>query len=384
MIENGLFYLVSIISLVAIALWIEKRLNWRIFSYLPVIVLLYIITMILANIGIWSSSGEINSLYKDFKSYLLPAMILVLLLGSNIKAISLLSKSLIGVFVLSSFSIALGFILAYLIFSPYLPQDAWRTLAALCGSWMGGTVNMVAIGDALGVTEEQMGFALIADSLNYTIWVSLLLLLIPFAPLFNKWTNASMVNFEQIVATPTITPKKNRWHIQIIGMIAIFLVAKMILWLASLLPQIDFFSQTTWVVLISTTIAIIGSLFAWARYLPLWLGKPLLYLLIALIASQASLGSFTQAPLYIAFGTTVLVVHLVLMLLFAKIFKLNLFSLGVASLANIGGVASAPILAGAYAQNLVPIGVIMAMMGYIVGTFGGLAVGKILFFIASY
>ena len=269
MIENGLFYLVSIISLVAIALWIEKRLNWRIFSYLPVIVLLYIITMILANIGIWSSSGEINSLYKDFKSYLLPAMILVLLLGSNIKAISLLSKSLIGVFVLSSFSIALGFILAYLIFSPYLPQDAWRTLAALCGSWMGGTVNMVAIGDALGVTEEQMGFALIADSLNYTIWVSLLLLLIPFAPLFNKWTNASMVNFEQIVATPTITPKKNRWHIQIIGMIAIFLVAKMILWLASLLPQIDFFSQTTWVVLISTTIAIIGSLFSWARYLPL-------------------------------------------------------------------------------------------------------------------
>jgi len=108
------------------------------------------------------------------------------------------------------------------------------------------------------------------------------------------------------------------------------------------------------------------------------LGNILLYLIVALIASRANFGELTQAPLYIVAGFVILAIHGVLMVIFTKLFKLDPFSLGVASLANIGGVASAPILAGAYSQALIPIGVLMAMMGYILGTFGGLAVGKIL------
>jgi NADH:ubiquinone oxidoreductase subunit 2 (subunit N) len=91
----------------------------------------------------------------------------------------------------------------------------------------------------------------------------------------------------------------------------------------------------------------------------------------------------TSIPLYILAGFVIITIHVIIMVIVAKLFKLDLFSLGVASLANIGGVASAPILASAYSKALIPIGVLMAMMGYIVGTFGGLMVGKILEMIAG-
>ena len=104
----------------------------------------------------------------------------------------------------------------------------------------------------------------------------------------------------------------------------------------------------------------------------------MLYLIVALIASRANFSELTEAPLYIIAGFVIIIIHARIMLLFAKLFRLDLFSLGVASLANIGGVASAPILASAYSKALIPIGVLMAMMGYIVGTFGGLMVGKVL------
>ncbi len=89
----------------------------------------------------------------------------------------------------------------------------------------------------------------------------------------------------------------------------------------------------------------------------------------------------TQAPIYILSGFTIILIHATLMVIFAKIFKINLFSIGVASLANIGGIASSPILAGAYSRALVPIGVFMAMLGYIIGTFVGLFISKILYLI---
>jgi uncharacterized membrane protein len=109
----------------------------------------------------------------------------------------------------------------------------------------------------------------------------------------------------------------------------------------------------------------------------------MLYLIIALIASRANLAELTQAPLYIALGLMILLFHGLIMLVMAKWLKLDLFTCGVASLANIGGVASAPILAASYSKSLIPVGVLMAMIGYIVGTGGGLLVGKVLSFIAS-
>ena len=153
--------------------------------------------------------------------------------------------------------------------------------------------------------------------------------------------------------------------------------------LASYMPTTSYLTTTTWVVIMATLSGIVFAMTPLAKISGgSQLGGMILYLIVALIASRANFTELTEAPLYITAGFIIIAIHASIMILFAKLFRLDLFSLGVASLANIGGVASAPILASAYSKALIPIGVLMAMMGYILGTFGGLMVGKILEMIA--
>ena len=153
---------------------------------------------------------------------------------------------------------------------------------------------------------------------------------------------------------------------------------------AALLPTTSFLTTTTWVVIIATLAGIVMAMTPLAKTSgSSALANIMLYLIVSLIASRANFTELTEAPLYIMAGFVIITIHVAIMVLFAKLFKLDLFTLGVASLANIGGVASAPILASAYSKALIPIGVLMAMMGYILGTFGGLMVGKILEIIAQ-
>ena len=104
----------------------------------------------------------------------------------------------------------------------------------------------------------------------------------------------------------------------------------------------------------------------------------MLYIIVALIASQSDFSNIAQAPIYLLSGLLIMLIHLIIMLLLGKLFKYDLFTLGVASLANIGGMASAPMLAAAYNRALIPIGVIMALIGSFLGTYFGMIVAKIL------
>ena len=112
------------------------------------------------------------------------------------------------------------------------------------------------------------------------------------------------------------------------------------------------------------------------------LSNVLLYMVIALLASRASLLELTEAPVWIISGFMILGIHGIILVALAKIFKLDMFTCGVASLANIGGTASAPILAGSYSGALVPVGVLMALMGYVIGTGGGILTANIMKFFA--
>ena len=105
----------------------------------------------------------------------------------------------------------------------------------------------------------------------------------------------------------------------------------------------------------------------------------MLYTMVALIAASANFGELTEAPVYIIAGFMILAIHALVMLVLAKVFKIDLFTCCIASCANIGGVASSPIIAGAYNENLVPVGVLMGMLGAVIGTAGGLIVARILF-----
>lgn len=387
MITNGFSYLALLSMLAAAIVYTEKRTAYRLFDYLPSIVILYFVTMLFSTWGVWEKTPQITATYKALKGNLLPAMIFLMLLTADMRQIIKLGKKMLLTFLLASVSIGIGFVGMFVLFHSYFEKGAWKPFAALAGSWMGGTGNMVAIQGALHVPDSAMGYALLIDSIDYAVWIMLLLSLVPFAKTFNRWVKADTSIIDKVGEKLA----QNDATRQPMDFQSLFLLLGLSLAISALaqfagnqLPVSDFVGHTTWTVILAT-LAGIG--FAMTPLSRLGgsseLGTMMLYLIVALIASRANFGELTQAPLYIAAGFIIILIHVLIMVLFAKLFKLDLFVLGVASLANIGGVASAPILASAYSRALIPIGVLMAMLGYIVGTFGGLAVGKVLEVIAG-
>ena len=387
MITDGFSYLAVLMAISAFIVSAEQKTKARLFKYLPSIVIIYFIVMLFSTLGLWQKSDSVTATYKSFKSNLLPAMIFLMLLNADMREIVKLGKKMLLTFLLASTSIAIGFIGMFTLFHTSFATNSWKAFAALAGSWMGGTGNMVAIQGALHLPDAALGYTLLIDSIDYAIWVMILLALVPFAKRFNNWSQADTSVIDEVGERLSLkdaakSPMDFTSLFLLLG--SALLVSALSQSIAALLPVTDFLTNTTWVVIIATLAGMLFAMTPLAKYSGASeLANIMLYLIVALIASRANFAELTEAPLYIFAGFVIIAIHTVIMILFAKIFKLDLFSLGVASLANIGGVASAPILASAYSKALIPIGVLMAMMGYILGTFGGLAVGKVLELIAA-
>jgi len=382
MIQTGFTYLALLMMIAATIVYIEKKSQHKLFEYLPAIVIIYFVVMLASTFGLWEKTESVTATYKSVKSNLLPAMIFLMLLLADMREIFKLGRKMLLTFLLASTSISLGFIGMFALFHTSFGAEAWKPFAALSGSWMGGTANMVAIQGALNLPDSAMGYTLLIDSIDYAIWVMILLALVPFAKRFNTWSKADTSLIDE-VGERLALKEENKKPMDFASLFfllgfALF-VSALAQYGASFLPTTSFLTSTTWIVIIAT---LAGILFAMTPLAKISgsseLANIMLYLIVALIASRANFSELTEAPLYIFAGFVIIAIHVTIMVIFAKLFKLDLFSLGIASLANIGGVASAPILASAYSKALIPIGVLMAMMGYILGTFGGLMVGKIL------
>ena len=382
MIENGFTYLAVLMMIAASIVYTEKKSQHKLFEYLPAIVIIYFVVMLASTFGLWHKTESVTATYKSVKSNLLPAMIFLMLLLADMREIFKLGKKMLLTFLLATTSIALGFVGMFALFQTSFGEESWKPFAALSGSWMGGTANMVAIQGALDLPDSAMGYTLLIDSIDYAIWVMILLALVPFAKKFNIWSKADTSTIDE-VGERLALKEENKKPISFDSLFLLLgsalLVSALSQYTASFLPTSDYLTQTTWVVILATLAGILFAMTPLAKVSgSSELANIMLYLIVALIASRANFAELTEAPLYIFAGFVIIAIHVVIMVIFAKLFKLDLFSLGVASLANIGGVASAPILASAYSKALIPIGVLMAMMGYILGTFGGLMVGKVL------
>jgi len=381
MITTAFPYLSILIFIASTLVFLEAKTKAKFFEYLPAIVILYFTVMSLSSLELWAKTEEINSIYKALKSNLLPAMIFLMLLQSDIRKIFDLGLKFLLTFFLASLSISLGFIIMFALLHNSFEPEAWKTFGALSGSWMGGTGNMVAIQASLGLDGDKMGNVMLIDSIDYAIWVMTLLALVPFAKRFNAWTKADDRLLESLGSK--LDTKEEQKEMNFPSLFILLGLALMVSVfsqsLADILPTTSFLTNTTWVVIFATTAGILLGMTPLSKEASAQsLANIMLYLIVALIASRANFTELSNAPLYIMAGFMIIAIHATIMVIFAKIFKLDLFSLGVASLANIGGVASAPILAGAYNKSLIPVGVLMAMIGYIVGTFMGLGVARIL------
>ena len=381
MITNGFSYVAVLLFLSAVLVTLEKKSGWKFFRYLPAVVLIYVVAMVLCTIGAWDLDAT-KGTYNGLKNSLTYAMIFTMLLRCDIRKIFRLGRKMLIGFFCASFSIVSGFIMTYVLMKNRLPSDAWMALGALCGSWLGGAGNMIAIQTALDISEADMGYALIIDSVNYSLWVVFLLWVIRLAPRFNRWTRSDTRLIDQISQdleqNHTSDPITFQSLILILG--TAFLVSVLGQqagnWIHQLLPVLD---TGTWTVLVITALGLLvavtpaGKLSGTTE-----ISNILLYLIVALLASRASLAELGNAPVWILTGFIILGIHCGLMVLLCRLFKLDMFTGAVASLANIGGTASAPVLAGAYSGSLVPVGILMALMGYVVGTPLGLLTAKIM------
>ena len=383
MITNGFTYIAVLIFIAAMLVWLQKYTKSKFFDYAPQIVLLYLITMIFCTLGVWDMEAT-KPAYSALKNNLLFAIIFLMLLRCDIRKILKLGPKMLGVFFAASVSIGLGFIITYAVLHTPLGAEAWKALGALCGSWMGGSGKMIAVQAAFDIGEADMAYALVVDSIDYSIWVMFLLWAINFAPKFNKWVKADTRVLDEVSKKLEEDAKANEAPITFINIIFLLGLGLVVsafgqnlgATLNGVAPWLD---KSTWTVLLITLAGLVGAVTPIGKMAGAQeLSNVLLYSVVALLASRASFLELTDEPLWIVAGFMILAIHCIIMIILAKIFKLDMFTCGVASLANIGGSASAPILAGAYSGALVPVGVLMALMGYVIGTGGGIIVANIM------
>lgn len=342
---------------------------------IPLVLLLYIGFMLLANLSLWDSQDAlIVAFEKRTISNLLPAMIFLMMLGFDFSLFKKIGSKMLLAFFSTTLSLLIAFVTIFYLFKPLLWETAAASFATLAGSWSGGTLNMIAVAQAIGLDASSLSNVVVVDTILYSFWLMFLLFLRPFSERFNHFSKAEIQISHIQIFCPLQSDKKAYIRIIFIAIALAFTVNT----LAFLLPQSSFLTPSFYAVILATLAGLLGSQ-SFLKQLPSQgVAKAMLYLIIALIASQAKLSSMQTIFSFLGTAALILIAHALIMLMLAKLFKLDLFSVGVASLSHIGGTAGATILASSYDKNLIPLAVIMATAGYLLGTFMGLFIAFIL------
>jgi uncharacterized membrane protein len=377
MIETVWPYLAIVLIAAGLFPSLEKRYGWRLFSILPPIVITYLLVTALAVAGVWLPTPEVQSAQRTLTSQLLPALLFLLMVTCDLRAILAVGPRVLAVFASAMASILVAIVLAFLLFRNVLPADGWKMLAALSATWTGGSANLVAVKQIIGLADSSLPPVLLADALCYSIWVLVLFSTGAFAPRFNKWTRAGSKPYPEL-ANPAAADAAEPGGILLwLGVaLAVGLGAARV---ATLLPVSSMLTTTSWTVFISTLAGLVVARTPLARVAgPGPLASALLAVLVAVLASQSNFHGIAAAPLFILCGVCVMVIHIGLLALLARMFRFDLYLCGISSLAQVGGVASAPVLAATYTPILVPIAVLLAMLGLILGTGIGLFMASVL------
>ena len=387
MIHDGFIYLGTLMLLAAILVnlpvYLKGKGAQKFFKLAPPIVLLYLGMMLLCTMKMWNLE-DTAATYKAVKNPLLYAMLFLMLLRCDLKKIIKLGpKMLIGFFA-ASLSICTGFIVSYAIFHKMLGPDSWKALGALCGSWLGGSGNMLAVQAVLDVSEESMAYSLVIDSVCAVMYVMFLLWVINFSKEFNAWTKADVRLINEVGASLEEEAKANTkpltWKSMLLLVGVSFFISAISKDVGSMVANaLPVFDSATWTVLLVTAVGLLVAMTPFGKLKGTEeVSNIILYVEIALIASRADISAMGNAPVWLAAGFLILLIHVAVMVILAKVIKMDIFTCAVASLANVGGTATAPVLAGAYSSALVPVGILMALLGNIIGTPGGAFVGHLM------
>jgi uncharacterized membrane protein len=388
-----------LISVVAFWFWLERSTKWKVFEYLPPLVFIYASPVLLSNFGVIPFSSDA---YDFLRQYALPMFIVMMLIKVDVvAAVRIMGK---GVFVmlLGSFGVVFGGVVAYklgqtlsidesvpLIGGAFpLAEDSWRAFGTLAGSWIGGTGNMTAAHAGLEGTGEHMTMAAAADQMVYLIWLPILLGSKSFADRFNRWARvppgrieameAAAANFKTREEPPTM-----------ISLLYLALLAIGFTWLSISLSEVlppvviggaAVITAGTWLILLVTTFSLIASVTP-ARKLPAaqQIAMAVIYVYVARVGATMDLSVVDWDKMigFIAMAYVWIAIHGIFILTGAWIFRVDVHTVAIASAANIGGAASAPIVAAHHRETLVPASILMALIGYALGNYLAILTGRI-------
>jgi uncharacterized membrane protein len=374
----------------------------KFYKYVPALLLCYLIPALYNSYGL--IDGDKSNLYFVASRYLLPATLVLLTLSINLPAILRLGPKVIILFLTGTFGVVIGGPIALAIWQQLTPEavagDTWRGLATVAGSWIGGSANQAAMKDVFGADADLFGMMVAVDVIVANIWMAILLWMAANQARLDKARGANTTalvalreQVERLEAERTRTPRlSDLIFIAGVGLGATGLSHALadpltrafegIEWA----ERISLASEFFWITLIATTL---GLLLSATRARDLEgvgaskIGQVLLYILVATIGMKMNINAIFTNPALFGVGLTWIAIHAALLLLVAKLLKAPTFYLAVASQANIGGAASAPVVAAAFHPSLAPIGVLLAVLGYALGTYGGWIAGNIMRWVAG-
>ena len=389
-IQSSFMFIAFILFLAGALLALQKYAKWKIFEYVPPLVWIYVLNMLFCTLGLYKSDA-CDAAYSSLKNNLLYGMIFVMLLRCDFRKLAKLGGRMIAIFLGGSITLAIGFIIFYPIMKNALGggETTWGATAALYASWVGGSANMAAMQEALPVDSGAYACALALDTVCYSLWIALLLAAVKLAPKWDKAVKADTSKLDAVAeaANKEVAEEKKQatgadWVFLIgLALIVSALSQKVGLAINTGLKSIGLgmFDKGTCTTLFVTILGLICAMTPLGK-LPAveQLSTVLLYTVVSLLATQAPLNALIEAPAWVLFGVLILIVHTVLMFLLSKLFHWDLCMVSTASVANIGGSASAPIIATAYDQSYAGIGVLMGVLGAAIGNFAGIAMGALL------
>jgi uncharacterized membrane protein len=381
LIQDPLAILAVLAAIVAIVFQVAALPAARgLFDRLPALVWAYALPMFSTTLGLLPAESP---LYSNLARYLLPASLVLLLLSSEVRAIARLGRTAIVALAAGAVGIALGSIVAFFLLRPLLPADAWKSAGALTATWIGGSANLLAVAATL---DLDPGTIIIVDTVVGYSWMGLLIFLATKQEAFDRWTGADRGTVAAASARLSSFKAQGARPVKLADatlMVGLALgLTALALRLGELLPQVgEVLKPFSWAIIIVTTVSLLLSLTPLSRLEAAGastLGYAAFYLLIASVGAQGDLRRLAAQPIMALFGVVVLAVHALVLLAAIRLLRAPLFFLGAASQACTGGVSSAPIVADIFQPGTAPVGLLLAVVGGVLGTYTGLLVAQFL------
>lgn len=399
LITNDAVVLGILLAILAFVFWgdsTERPGFKRFYSIVPALLMCYFLPSVFSTLGI--ISGDHSNLYFVASRYLLPTSLVLLILSMDLQAILRLGPKAVILFLTGTVGIVLGGPAAIFITSwiqPEIvggagPEAVWRGMTTLAGSWIGGGANQAAMKDIFDVGDDIFSAMIAVDIVVANIWMAFLLFSAGRAKAIDQWTGADTSAIEALrrriedfqaqvrritTLTDTMILLAVGFGVTAIGHAGADLIAPAMTKLADRYTFIEYMSLESkffWLVVISTGGGLLLS-FTRARQLEgvgaSRVGSALLYILIATIGMKMNILAILERPGLFLVGFIWMAIHAGLMLSVAYFIKAPLFFMAVGSQANVGGAASAPVVASAFHPALAPVGVMLAVFGYFLGTY---------------